>query len=64
MICDLFDGMAARKFNQSSTFGAVLDMVTDRFSNAVLLGVLYGLYPTIGPVFLVMITLDLASHWY
>lgn len=24
---DLFDGMAARKFNQSTTFGAVLDMV-------------------------------------
>lgn len=26
-IGDLFDGMAARKFKQSTTFGSVLDMV-------------------------------------
>ena len=28
---DAFDGWAARKFNQSTMFGAVLDMVTDRY---------------------------------
>ena len=27
---DAFDGWAARKFNQGTMFGAVLDMVTDR----------------------------------
>ena len=37
---DLFDGMAARKFNQCSTFGGLLDMVTDRCSTAGLLCVL------------------------
>ena len=37
---DAFDGMAARKFNQCSRFGAVLDMVCDRASNAVLLAIL------------------------
>ena len=41
---DLFDGMAARRFNQTSRFGAVLDMVTDRCSTAVMLAVLAHLY--------------------
>ncbi|CAD8145606.1 unnamed protein product [Paramecium octaurelia] len=61
---DLFDGMAARKFKQCSVFGSVLDMVTDRFSNACLLAVLYKLYPTIGFLFLWALALDLCSHWY
>ncbi|KAK2980356.1 hypothetical protein RJ640_014529 [Escallonia rubra] len=30
-VCDALDGWFARKFNQVSTFGAVLDMVTDRY---------------------------------
>ena len=29
-LLDAFDGMAARKFDQCTKFGAVLDMVTDR----------------------------------
>lgn len=29
-VCDELDGRFARMFNQTSTFGAVLDMVTDR----------------------------------
>jgi CDP-diacylglycerol--inositol 3-phosphatidyltransferase len=37
---DLFDGMAARKFDQCSTFGGLLDMVTDRCSTTGLLCVL------------------------
>lgn len=32
-VCDELDGRAARTFNQMSTFGAVLDMVTDRQVN-------------------------------
>jgi len=35
---DLFDGMMARKFQQTSQFGGVLDMITDRCST---LGLLY-----------------------
>eukprot|EP01060_Flectonema_neradi_P016588 TRINITY_DN2320_c0_g1_i6.p1 TRINITY_DN2320_c0_g1~~TRINITY_DN2320_c0_g1_i6.p1 ORF type:complete len:214 (+),score=13.08 TRINITY_DN2320_c0_g1_i6:49-690(+) len=34
---DGLDGMAARYFNQSTLFGAIFDMVTDRASTAVLL---------------------------
>lgn len=37
---DLFDGMAARRFDQCSAFGGLLDMVTDRCSTAGLLCVL------------------------
>ncbi|KAG5521295.1 hypothetical protein RHGRI_033747 [Rhododendron griersonianum] len=47
-VCDALDGWFARKFNQVSTFGAVLDMVTDR--------------P--GLVFLSLLALDIASHWF
>ena len=41
---DLFDGLAARKFNQCSTFGGLLDMVTDRCATTGLLYVLGGEY--------------------
>jgi phosphatidylglycerophosphate synthase len=43
-IADLFDGMAARKFNQCSEFGGLLDMITDRCSTLGLFFVLYGEY--------------------
>ncbi len=43
-LLDAFDGMAARAFNQCSKFGAVLDMVCDRASNAVLLAILGHFY--------------------
>jgi CDP-diacylglycerol--inositol 3-phosphatidyltransferase len=56
--------MAARHFKQSTRFGAVLDMVCDRASNAVLLAILAGLYPDWSWVFLGDIVLDLVSHWY
>ncbi|KAL3843358.1 hypothetical protein ACJIZ3_000761 [Penstemon smallii] len=46
-VCDALDGWFARKLNQVSTFGAVLDMVTDR--------------P--GLIFLSFLALDIASHW-
>jgi CDP-diacylglycerol--inositol 3-phosphatidyltransferase len=63
-ILDAFDGMAARYFNQSTKFGAVLDMVCDRASNGVMLAILAGLYPEWSWVFLGDIVLDLVSHWY
>jgi CDP-diacylglycerol--inositol 3-phosphatidyltransferase len=44
-VLDAFDGMAARKFGQSTNFGAVLDMVCDRAADAVILAFLGALYP-------------------
>ncbi|XP_021286121.1 CDP-diacylglycerol--inositol 3-phosphatidyltransferase 1 isoform X1 [Herrania umbratica] len=61
-VCDALDGWCARKFNQASTFGAVLDMVTDRISTACLLVILSQVYrPSL--VFLSLLALDIASHW-
>jgi CDP-diacylglycerol--inositol 3-phosphatidyltransferase len=64
---DLFDGMAARRFHQTSRFGAVLDMVTDRCSTAVMLAVLAHLYAGAHPrafdAFIALMVLDVASHW-
>ncbi|XP_010436948.1 PREDICTED: probable CDP-diacylglycerol--inositol 3-phosphatidyltransferase 2 [Camelina sativa] len=60
--CDAVDGWCARKFNQVYTFGAVLDMVTDRVSTACLLVILSQIYrPSL--VFLSLLALDIASHW-
>ncbi|CAA7020690.1 unnamed protein product [Microthlaspi erraticum] len=60
--CDAVDGWCARKFNQVSTFGAVLDMVTDRVSTACLLVILSQIYrPSLA--FLSLLALDIASHW-
>ncbi|XP_052173795.1 probable CDP-diacylglycerol--inositol 3-phosphatidyltransferase 2 isoform X1 [Diospyros lotus] len=61
-VCDALDGWFARKFNQVSTFGAVLDMVTDRISTACLLVILSQIYRP-GLVFLSLFALDIASHW-
>lgn len=61
---DLVDGWAARKFDQSSQFGYVLDMVTDRCATSGLISILCGLYPDYIPVLLYFQMADLASHWY
>jgi len=76
-IGDLFDGYVARKFNQCSTFGGLLDMITDRCST---LGLLYVLSIDIGSslvveqpsattvalyriIYLFLMLLDISSHW-
>ncbi|XP_050235093.1 CDP-diacylglycerol--inositol 3-phosphatidyltransferase 1-like [Mercurialis annua] len=61
-VCDGIDGWCARKFNQVSTFGAVLDMITDRISTACLLVILSQVYRP-GFAFLSLLALDIASHW-
>ncbi|XP_041014380.1 CDP-diacylglycerol--inositol 3-phosphatidyltransferase 1-like [Juglans microcarpa x Juglans regia] len=61
-VCDALDGYFARKLNQVSTFGAVLDMVTDRISTACLLVILSQVYRP-GLIFLSLLALDIASHW-
>lgn len=62
-VCDGLDGWLARKFNQVSTFGAVLDMVTDRVSTACLLVILSQIYRP-GLIFLSLLALDITSHWF
>lgn len=61
---DLFDGMAARYFNQCSNFGGVLDMVTDRVSTAGLLMILVHLYPQYSFCFIGLMCIDIFSHWF
>jgi len=68
---DLFDGMVARALNQCSTFGGLLDMVTDRCATLGLLFVLYGEYGAenrsnsayFRMLFLSLALLDISSHW-
>lgn len=63
-VCDELDGRFARMFNQTSTLGAVLDMVTDRVATTCLLAILCILYPSHHVVFLSLIMLDIFSHWF
>jgi len=60
---DAVDGYAARLFHQSSTYGAVLDMVTDRCSTSALLVVLAKFYPAWMNLFNLIIAIDITSHY-
>jgi CDP-diacylglycerol--inositol 3-phosphatidyltransferase len=60
---DLFDGMAARHFKQFSRIGAALDMIADRLTTASLLMILGRLYPNYFVTFLLLVLLDVGSHW-
>ncbi|KAJ9644279.1 phosphatidylinositol synthase 1 (CDP-alcohol phosphatidyltransferase1) [Knufia peltigerae] len=62
-ILDAADGMAARRYNQGTTFGAVLDMVTDRCTTSCLLVFLASAFPRWAIIFQGLISLDLASHY-
>jgi CDP-diacylglycerol--inositol 3-phosphatidyltransferase len=62
-LLDALDGYAARAFEQSTRFGAVLDMVTDRCTTACLLVFLSSAWPRWALVFQGLISLDLASHY-
>jgi hypothetical protein len=62
-LLDALDGYAARHFEQSTRFGAVLDMVTDRCTTACLLVFLSSAWPRWSIVFQGLISLDLASHY-
>lgn len=63
-ILDEFDGRAARAYNQSSNFGAALDMVADRSATAGLCLILAQLYPSYLLAFILAIALDISSHYY
>nr|POF11230.1 cdp-diacylglycerol--inositol 3-phosphatidyltransferase [Quercus suber] len=62
-LLDALDGVAARKFQQSTRFGAVLDMVTDRCTTTCLLVFLATAKPAYSMIFQGLISLDLASHY-
>lgn len=62
-LLDALDGYAARLYNQSTVFGAVLDMVTDRCTTSCLLVFLSSAWPRWSIVFQALISLDLASHY-
>ena len=63
-VLDEFDGRAARAYNQSSNFGAALDMVADRSATAGLCLILAQLYPNYLLAFIMAIALDVSSHYY
>lgn len=62
---DLFDGLVARRLGQTSTFGGLLDMVTDRCSTLGLLFILAIDYEEshLRLIFLSLSLLDISSHW-
>ncbi|CRG89450.1 CDP-diacylglycerol--inositol 3-phosphatidyltransferase [Talaromyces islandicus] len=62
-LLDALDGYLARLFHQSTTFGSVLDMVTDRCTTACLLVFLGSAWPRWSILFQGLISLDLASHY-
>ena len=61
---DVVDGYIARLFNQSSKYGGILDMITDRVSTCGFLTLLSSLYPSYSFYFIMLIVLDISSHWF
>ena len=61
---DVVDGYVARAFKQSSVYGGILDMVTDRVSTCGFLVVLTNLYPQFIFPIIMLIVLDIGSHWF
>lgn len=62
-LLDAFDGHAARAFNQSTKFGAMLDMLTDRCATMCLLATLGTFYPRWLFFFQLSMTIDMSCHW-
>ncbi|KAJ4150442.1 hypothetical protein LMH87_011192 [Akanthomyces muscarius] len=62
-LLDALDGYAARVFEQSTRFGAVLDMVTDRCTTSCLLVFLSSAFPRWAILFQALIALDFSSHY-
>ncbi|XP_012709806.2 CDP-diacylglycerol--inositol 3-phosphatidyltransferase [Fundulus heteroclitus] len=62
-LLDAFDGHAARAYNQSTKFGAMMDMLTDRCATMCLLVNLALLYPSYTFLFQLSMCLDISSHW-
>ena len=62
-LLDALDGTMARKYDQCSKVGAVLDMVTDRSTTSALICYLCVQYPQWCVPFQMLLALDLSSHY-
>ncbi|KAK2580111.1 hypothetical protein KPH14_012389 [Odynerus spinipes] len=62
-LLDAVDGHAARYFNQSTKFGAILDQLTDRVGTMCLLATLCMFYPSYSFWFQLSMAIDIACHW-
>uniref|UniRef100_A0A5K3FT36 CDP-diacylglycerol--inositol 3-phosphatidyltransferase n=1 Tax=Mesocestoides corti TaxID=53468 RepID=A0A5K3FT36_MESCO len=62
-LLDAFDGHAARLLDQSTRFGAMLDMLSDRCTTMCLLFTLCTFYPRYIFLFQLSACIDIASHW-
>jgi CDP-diacylglycerol--inositol 3-phosphatidyltransferase len=62
-LLDAIDGLAARHLHQSTHFGAVLDMLTDRCTTSCLLVFLATAFPRWSILFQGLISLDYSSHY-
>lgn len=60
---DALDGFFARLMKQNSRFGAGLDMILDRSSTTCLLSILAIRFPQTSPIFFILISLDISSHY-
>eukprot|EP00764_Aduncisulcus_paluster_P012930 gnl/Carplike_NY0171/6124_a8411_251.p1 GENE.gnl/Carplike_NY0171/6124_a8411_251~~gnl/Carplike_NY0171/6124_a8411_251.p1 ORF type:complete len:142 (-),score=21.56 gnl/Carplike_NY0171/6124_a8411_251:239-664(-) len=61
---DAFDGYFARKLNQTSLFGELLDLSIDRASTAVLAIRIASLQPSLTGLMQFIIGLDIISHFF
>lgn len=64
VLLDALDGHAARKFNQSTKFGAMLDQLTDRCGTMGLLVTLSYFYPKYMFWFQISMAIDVSCHWF
>lgn len=62
-LLDSMDGHAARAFNQSTKFGAMLDQLTDRCGTMGLLVTLSYFYPSYMFFFQLSMAIDVSCHW-
>ncbi|XP_077298509.1 phosphatidylinositol synthase [Arctopsyche grandis] len=62
-LLDAVDGHAARYFNQSTRFGAMLDQLTDRAGTMCLCVTLANFYPKYMFWFQLSMTIDIVCHW-
>ncbi|XP_072155716.1 CDP-diacylglycerol--inositol 3-phosphatidyltransferase isoform X2 [Bemisia tabaci] len=62
-LLDAVDGHAARYFNQSTKFGAMLDQLTDRIGTSCLILTLSYFYPKYMFWFQLSLAIDISCHW-
>lgn len=62
-LLDGLDGYVARRLQQATMYGAMLDMVLDRVSTTALLIILAKFYPAYTRWFIVLMLLDIVSHF-